>query len=163
MSGPHQEKPPRFGISDEERSNIVVSFIKAFLDSKVKFEPMEAEEFTGELLRAVKAQYGDDYTKVDPAQLAMILKMQILKLIEIIMGSQEADPQEKKKATNDLFGMIVSARLSDRIHGEFIGVSTYESRLKDAEDRIERLSALMQELQTGFRNLSGLSRGPQQP
>jgi hypothetical protein len=158
MSKPSDEKAPAsFGLSDQGRNNIVVSFIMAYLDQKVTvdFPTPATMRRDQEFLDALRSKLGVNVEQWTTTDLELAVKDYFMTRFKMAAGSPATAPEEKRKAVNELFDFIAYLRIGDNIKGEFIGVATLESKLADLEEKVAKHDESLGELRLIIRTLLG--------
>lgn len=159
MSKPNDDKPVRYGLSDEQRNNIVMSFIFAYMDSKVTVSLPSSEALETpvgqEFLKALGRIQGVDTGQWSPIELELYTQSFFTKTFEMASGALPTSDEEKRKAVNQLFGLLVGLRLSEGLKGEFIGVATLESKLAGLEEKVRELDGSLGELRLLVRTVLG--------
>lgn len=152
-----EETPVNFGLSDQDRNNIVVSFIKAYLDGKVKVTFPTADEIRedSEYQDALGRKYGVDMTQWTASDLQLAAQNEFRTRFRMAAGSSTISTEERRKAINSLFDLIPILREGNKLEGEFIGVATLESKLAGLEERVDGLDELLKELRLYMRALLG--------
>lgn len=158
MSKPN-DKPLRFGLSDEQRNNIVVSFIIAYMDGKVTVTLPKAEVIETpvgqEFLKALGRIQGVDTGQWSPMELELYVQDLFTKTFKMASGDLPTSGEEKRKAVNQLFDLLAGLRLGGGLKGEFIGVATLESKLADLEEKVGDIDGSLKELRLFIRSVLG--------
>lgn len=147
-----QEKVASRLFSDEQRQNIMRSFIEGYIRGSVNVNFPTREEFQRDpdLLAAYVKFYELD-TKATPIQVESVVKEAFANEIGIASGAIEARPEEVTQAMGNLFTDILRFRNAGRLKGEFFQVSDFESKIKSLEDRVSNIEQLLEELQNLIR------------
>jgi hypothetical protein len=157
MSKPTDDKPPRYGLSDEQRNNIVMSFIYAYMDGKVTVSLPDAEGLATpagqDFLNALGRIQGVDTGQWSPMELEVYVQDFFTKIFMMASGDLPPSGEEKRKAVNQLFELLARMRLSGGLKGEFIGVATLESRLADLEAKVDDIDESLGQLRLLINNV----------
>lgn len=141
-----QEKVTSHLFSEEERRNIVRSFIEAYVRGTVKihYPTKEEAELYKEELQAVLGE-------IDTSKVEFESKDTFSKQVLIATGAWKATQNGVQDAIDTLFHRILAFRQSERIEGEFLQAPNLQSRLASLEEKVAEIERLLEELQNLIR------------
>ncbi len=151
--------PSSLGLTDEMRNNIVVSFIIAYMDTKVQLDFPRADfiKKNPDLIRFLEIETGTQVDKeLGPLEIEQKLISDFKKNFSIASRSIPADDDQIKQAVNTIYDWLITLRIGDRLKGEYIGVATLQSRLENVETEVKSVKGMLNELLFLERNVQRL-------
>lgn len=128
-------------FSQKEIKNTVRKFILGWLNGDVTINMMTASEF---VQTDMAKGHFPNYQKALDDEIKM--KQYFIDLVSICIGNKTASDEERQKAFEQIFMLILSWRSASRITGRINDYADIEDRLDKLEEGQERTKGLIDEL-----------------